>query len=268
MPKPRRSHAGYTLIELLVVLTIVGIISVVGVMMLTGNRGSGSVRLVLDELEGTILNAQKMASASGQDVTVVSQGDWSATTGKPLILAISSSPAQTPSQIIAAGLKDPASFKVGLIYNGSTPVALMPEHSYAGVVTEANRAWWTAALNATSTGAQNQNPTTVEPFLDQSSFQNSAGQSILNDSTFNLFTGNGAADAVANGGTISPGILSISGLSKRFLNTQVVLVVGLRGGQPYAGAPMGILVVLANGATVYKFYNPGVVNGDGLWRKI
>jgi hypothetical protein len=34
------------------------------------------------------------------------------------------------------------------------------------------------------------------------------------------------------------------------------------------GSPMGLIVVLANGATIYKFYNPGVLEGNGKWRKI
>jgi hypothetical protein len=31
---------------------------------------------------------------------------------------------------------------------------------------------------------------------------------------------------------------------------------------------MGLIVVLANGSSIYKFYNPGVLEGDGLWRRI
>jgi hypothetical protein len=31
---------------------------------------------------------------------------------------------------------------------------------------------------------------------------------------------------------------------------------------------MGLIVVLANGASIYKFYNPGVLEGDGKWRRI
>jgi len=38
---------------------------------------------------------------------------------------------------------------------------------------------------------------------------------------------------------------------------------------PMAGGPMGLLVVQGNGATVYKFYNPGILGGgDGTWRRI
>jgi len=35
-----------------------------------------------------------------------------------------------------------------------------------------------------------------------------------------------------------------------------------------AGGAMGLLVVQANGNSIYKFYNPGVLHGDGKWRRI
>jgi len=31
---------------------------------------------------------------------------------------------------------------------------------------------------------------------------------------------------------------------------------------------MGLIVVLANGAEIFKFYNPGVLEGNGQWRRI
>jgi hypothetical protein len=34
------------------------------------------------------------------------------------------------------------------------------------------------------------------------------------------------------------------------------------------GSPMGLIVVLANGSSVYKFYNPGAREGDGQWRRL
>jgi hypothetical protein len=31
---------------------------------------------------------------------------------------------------------------------------------------------------------------------------------------------------------------------------------------------MGLIVVLANGGTIYKFYNPGARDSDGHWRRL
>jgi len=55
-------------------------------------------------------------------------------------------------------------------------------------------------------------------------------------------------------------------LVKRGMKLQVVGTSPSAG--PLPGSPMGILVVQANGATVIKFYNPGVLEGDGQWRKL
>lgn len=254
---------GYSMVELLTVLAIVGILSVIGVSMIVGNRSEASVRAVLDEMEGTLLSAQTLASATGRDVTLASQGDWDATTTTPLILARSTVSPPNPPAIVAAGQTDSASFKLARVYNGSTPTGLAREHASAGIVTAAQSSWWTTSMMAIG-GRSNDDIRTKPPFSDSTS----AFNGILNSSTANLFQG-GAASAISAAATATnAGYLQVSGSSKRFQSTVWIEVVGLRGGAPYPGAPMGLLVVQTNGGGVLKFYNPGVVNGDGHWRRM
>jgi hypothetical protein len=74
-----------------------------------------------------------------------------------------------------------------------------------------------------------------------------------------------------NNGNLFRGPLNqvvISGSNKRFTAGFSILVVGTSGGIALPGGAMGVLVVQNNGASVYKFYNSGVKNGDGRWRRI
>jgi prepilin-type N-terminal cleavage/methylation domain-containing protein len=254
----RRPANGYSLIELLVILSIVGILAVAGATLLQGNRVSGSVRTVMDDLEGTLMAGQKLAAATGQDVMMATQGEWQASS-TPLILAMNSTVGVTPAQVVAAGVTDPASFKVG-VQNGG---GLVREHLHAGVATAAHQqTWWATAAQATPSGRQNEDPASIEPFKSTQAFKD-----LLGNTGNNLFQGVSAASDFSKGSQ-TPGTLVVSGTSKRFMSGRIILVVGLRGGFSFPGAPMGMLVVLANGSTVYKFYNPGAAEGDGRWRKI
>ena len=224
-----KCSAGFSLIELLVVLVIVGALASVGVYTL-GNRSASAVRQVLDELEGTLLSAQKLAVATGQDVLVATQGEWSATT--PLALSFGNATLGGPA-ILLNGQTDPASF---LFTTGGR------EFMSTAVVTATNPGWW---------GTGNTDINTVAPFNDP----NSGFQGLL--TTYpNLFQGGAVASSAR-----------ISGINKRFTTTFWIEVVAFRGGGPVAGGPMGLLVVQANGASIYKFYNPGVASG-GAWRRM
>jgi hypothetical protein len=61
----------------------------------------------------------------------------------------------------------------------------------------------------------------------------------------------------------------INGYTKRFTKTAFIKVVTTNPeGIATPDAPMGLMVMLENGATVFKFYNPGSKNGNGKWRRI
>jgi len=235
-----RPDRGYTLIELLVVLAIVGILAMVGVSMI-GNRPSGSVLTVMNELEGTLMSAQKWAVSSGRDALVVTQGDWGSV-GTTTLLAYGDA-ALGQVTVRDNGLTASESFRVASTVGGG----LRREHMYAGVVAESNAGWWGTA-SAPSVAI-----TSVEPFKTTAGFTG-----LLAQPANNLFQG-GA----------NLGVVRISGANKRFATSFWIQVVPLQNGQPLAGGPLGVMVVLANGAQIYKFYNPGTLNGgNGQWRKV
>ncbi len=230
-----RSVCGYSLIELLVVIVIVGILSIVGVTML-GSKPAGSVRGIMDELEGVLASAHKRAVATGQDVVITTTGDWAV----PNVMTMT---------FTGASAADGFTLAFGTNSSG-TPDKILREHLHGGVVTAAQAGWWTTALGSgTSLDS-------VEPFNDANTGFQVAGASILQNSALNLFRGGATA-----------GTVRISGTNKRFTTTVWIEVVGLTNGLPIPGGPMGALVVQANGATIYKFYNPGKSSG-GTWRRI
>jgi len=233
---PGRSR-GYSLIELLLVLVIIGTISVVGVLKLR-SRSAGSVREVMDELEGTLLAAQKSSVATGQDVLLVTQGDWSP--ANPMIMAYGSATLSTAT-ILSNGQTTANSFRLAVNAAGG----LGREHMNAAVVTQANAGWWGTAETGTA------NITSVAPFNDATT----GFQGIL-ASQPNLFQGGTAVSSAR-----------ISGDNKRFTTTFWIQVVGISAGAPVAGGPVGLLVVQGNGASIYKFYNPGASSG-GTWRRM
>jgi len=255
-----RRTQGYSLIEILVVLAIFGILSVVGVSML-GNRQGSSVRSLLDELEGALNNARVLASATGRDVAVETWGTWAA--GAPAVMAYGDSslvpsaaePANrlfnTANDLLASKPANPA---VPFSQTVAVPFHFLPNDPNQSratvVVATVDATSWTTAMKATSSGATNEDITTVVPFQ--------AGQSMAGMVTDanNLFQS--AARWVV-----------VSGTNQRFTSNFIIQIVGT---SPSAGAlpgsPMGLIVVLSNGASIYKFYNPGAREGDGKWRRI
>ncbi|MBP1628587.1 MAG: hypothetical protein H6Q00_3062 [Holophagaceae bacterium] len=235
-----RSIRGYSLIELLVVLAVVSILAVAGATTL-GNRSSGAVRGVLDELEGTLLSAQKRASATGRDVMIATQGNWGG--ASPALLMGYGEATDGSAKILTDALSSSEAFRVAVGSGGG----LRREHLHAGVVTQPNATWW-----ATTRGTSDD--ITGQPPFNQAS---SGFQGVLTADP-NLFQGDE-----------SVGTVRISGANKRFNSTFWIQVVAIASGQPVVGGAMGLLVVQGNGAQVYKFYNPGVRDGgDGKWRKI
>lgn len=242
--------SGYSLIELLVVLAIVAILSIAGVYML-GNRGGNSVRTVMDELEGAIMDAHKYAASSGREVAIVTWGSWDVSGTAPVMQMARGVPSITQDSkaiqgVVTAPPATPTDEQktVAVIFAPSRS----REYMNAGVVVNGS-AWWANAMTKTGSGKTNQDITSVEPLKSNASFI------AANVPANNLFQG--ALNQV-----------TISGSNKRFNNSFIIQVVSTSSGLAVPGGAMGLIVVLSNGATVYRFYNPGVNNGDGQWRRI
>jgi type II secretory pathway pseudopilin PulG len=229
--------------ELLLVLFIVSILAVAGVTMLAP-RQTGAVRGVMDELEGTLVAAQQRATATGRDILIATTGEWSSTS--PFSLAygeatVAGAPVSATT-VLTNGANASETFRVAVNPSGG----LRGEHYHAGLVTVTNKTWWGSAATGST------DITTVDPFKATAPFKG-----LLTD-----------ANNLCQGGT-TPASARISGADKRFQTNFWIGVVSLRNGQPMAGGPLGLLVVTANSGQVYKFYNPGVLNGgNGTWRRI
>lgn len=250
-----RKNRGFSLTELIVVISIIGILSAVGIFMI-GNRQAGAVRALMDELEGSLANAHQAAVASGRDVAIHSWGDWT-TAGNPLFIAHGDA-ALTEAEVLAAAnnLRDSLPVAAGLSQTVAVPFRFRAgDTSYARArIALVGSGDWAAAM-APVDGRVNQSISAVVPF-----------------------SGGGAMEALLDGGAPrdesnlfdgpNPRV-QISGGNKRFNASFVIPVVGtIRNGAPIPGSPMGLIVVLNNGATIYKFYNPGARDGDGQWRRI
>ncbi|MFN7956892.1 MAG: prepilin-type N-terminal cleavage/methylation domain-containing protein [Holophagaceae bacterium] len=252
-PTRRSAPSGYSLIELLVVLAIVAILAIAGVSML-GNRQAGAVRALMDEVEGALTSAHKAAAATGRDVAIVTWGDWS--TATPLILAhgdasLTDEQIQTTANnlllnIAPAAALGPAGQSVAIAFRFQPND---PVQSRARFVAVGSSQWTNVMLP--SDGKTNQALTSVEPF-------NTGPMVGLIADSNNLFTFSSVRRRVV-----------VSGSNKRFTDTLIIPMVGTgsTGGALPAG-PMGMVVVLANGGSIYKFYNPGARDSDGNWRRL
>jgi prepilin-type N-terminal cleavage/methylation domain-containing protein len=255
MSFPARRTQGYSLIEILVVLAIFGILSVVGVSML-GNRRGASVRSLLDEMEGSLETARKAAYATGRDMAIDSWGTWTA--AAPVVMAFGDASLTdnqiqaTANNLLASTAADPT---IPYSQTVAVPFHFMPNdmtHSRACVVVAtADTTSWTTAMTAAASGAVNTDINSVDPFKANDLM---AGMVVSANSFFN----SGAIQRMV-----------ISGSNQRFTGNYIIQVVGTSpSGGALPGSPMGLIVVLANGASIYKFYNPGVLEGDGRWRRI
>ncbi|MBI4911426.1 MAG: prepilin-type N-terminal cleavage/methylation domain-containing protein [Acidobacteria bacterium] len=258
MTRSTPPQRGYSLVELLVVLIIAGILAVVSVQWL-GNRPANAVKSVLDEIEGALAEVQAQAVATGRDTAVVTAGNW--TTASPLFMfkvdgallptadlatvAINLFNGQPPSNGVTPTNQAIAStaglgFRLGV--NPNANQIRERAHQNAGVDV-AFPAWWNAAAPG------NQDLSTIDPFTGVF-----AGALVPGNALFH-------SDGSRN-------FALVSGTNKRWSTTFLIPVVSISNGLPVPGGPMGLIYVQANGATVYKFYNPGSRNGDGQWRRI
>ena len=263
----RIRQAAFTMVELLVIIAIVAILVVVG-MAMTGNRQSGAVRSMLDELEGAISAAHQSAVATGRDIALVSWGEWSK--DKPLRIAYGDALTKTddaPSTLkptdfpaivekIIAGTQDASKSEEQTVtlafhvsYSGGSHYPTDAIQKRARIIVSGQENDWNTAMGDPPDNTQD--ITGVPPFDDamKGDLKEANNFCVREISDINQVT--------------------IYGSTKRFDKTVFIkIITTTASGAVMKKAPMGLLVLRENSASVYKFYNPGKENGDGKWRRI
>jgi len=233
---PRR-RSGYSLIELVTVLAIVGVLAMVGGYMMLGDRRSTSVRTVMDQVEGVLMQAQKSAMASGQDITIAVNGTWNAP-GTPALFGTVpftldarpfQSPTSAPNAYTGARVGSDSERFVSLFSQHER------DHMHAGVATGDAGNGLAATLAS------------VNPFTDVT---DTSFLSALNN---HLCTGGQNA-------------IVVNGVTHRFTTGFSIVVVALNfQGLPDASSAVGVLVVPRNSANVFRFYKRA---GATTWMRI
>jgi type II secretory pathway pseudopilin PulG len=242
----------------MLVLSIVGILSAVGVSQLAP-RSASAVRTLMDEVEGALGNAHRAAAATGRDTAIVTWGTWAEGT---LRLAHGDATlSDADIQMLAAGTA-PSGSALSAAQRSSVATAfrcLPGDRAQAGArIVALGSGQWGNAMQAFN-GRQNVKITDVQPFADASSAGGATG--LMNGL---VVDGNRLFPEAAD-----PHRVVVNGSSKRFMSSFIIPIVGTTSsGGAVPGAPMGLIVVLDNGASIFKFYNPGARDGDGAWRRI
>lgn len=247
------AQQGYSMIEMLVVVAIIAILAVAGISSIS-SRPTLAVRATLDELEGVVMGAQKLATARGADVFLVADGVWDPKAANFFVMGydvakpVDAGPAATVQRIIDNS-RNPAAAAVGSLPEGSfrlsfnaTSQAVAREHINVGIVVAGSN-WYTTALG-TAPDLTAVAPGNVDPIKT----------ALL------------PANNLCQGGV--SGVAIVSGQNKRWIRDFHISVAGLRGGMAVPGSAVGIIVVPANSATTYKFLNLGNKDNDGTWRRM
>jgi type II secretory pathway pseudopilin PulG len=220
-------------------MAIVGILAIVGVTML-GDRKANSVRSLMDQIEGVLMNAQSTAVSSSMDIYVSSTGQW--TDGTLILDGRAFNAANPPAPLVPADWKAGNDTKrLGSQAECFRSLYLSPsnkEHQLAGV--DCGNGWYATARGSAS------DLKTVVPVSTTTDLVDAMGTT--------LFKGTGGDSyAILNGQT------------RRFETGFYIVVVGLAGGAPVAGGPVGVILVPKNSSNVYKFYKP---SGSTTWRRL
>jgi len=243
MARPAGGVRGYTLFELLVVLIIVGILAV-GAVTTIGNKRSGSVRSLLDEVEGTLVGAQQGTGVGLTNVTLLADGTWTSASNRLYLDGRPFDPKYPATDfLVAANVWDPTK-RIGSLADRFISRYTMNarDHLYAGVIT-------TDSEQTTALGGRT--------WLAADAFVAGLPASLKTPLTDALSSTNRLFKGAQN-------TVEINSQTRRFTTGFHVCIVGLAGGFPYPKGSMGVLVVPANSATIYKFY---IREGETTWRR-
>lgn len=231
-------NRGFSMIELLAVLAIVGVLAYYGVAMVRP-RSSDSVRSVMGELEGVLLNAQHTASLSSQDVYIASTGNWTDGTlkidARPMVPTATT--ATPPVADLAPGNAATRLGSTSEIF-ATRYLQNQRDHMYAGIAT--TTAWLTTSLGT----ATNLKDLPLFATTAMAGFRTALGNPLCTGS-FNYVV--------------------LNSISRSFDSGFCIVVVGMRGGQPIPSGPVGIIAVPAGGANIYKYFKP---NGSNTWGRM
>lgn len=238
MNPPEGRDQGYSMIELMLVLAIVAIMALVGTA-LVRPRTNDSVRSVMGEVEGVLLNAQHAAGLSAQDLYVSTNGSWTGGTliidARPMVTTATST--LPPVADLAPGNaatrlgSDSECFRSRYLQNDR-------DHRYAGIDTTG--AWLVTALGS-ATDLKN---TTLMNTAALAGFKTALGAPLCT----------GAFHYVV-----------LNSISRNFVTGFCVVVVGINNGTAVANGPVGIIVAPAGGANLYKYFKP---NGSNTWGRM
>jgi len=226
------------MIELMLVLAIVAIMALVGATLIRP-RTSDSVRSVMGEVEGVLLNAQHAAGLSAQDLYISTDGSWVAGTliidARPLSTTGVSSPPTAaelaPGNATTRFGSPSECFRSRYLQNDT-------DHRYAGIDT--GGAWLATALGS-ATDLKN---TTLMNTAALAGFKTALGAPLC---------------------TGSYNKVVLNSISRNFVDGFCVVVVGLKNGTAVANGPVGILVAPAGSANIYKYFKP---NGSNTWGRM
>jgi hypothetical protein len=238
-------------------MAIVAILAIGGSLVM-GNKQSGAVRSLLDELEGAISNAHQAAAATGCDIALVSWGAWDK--DGPLRIAYGD----------AALVQDDESSDSIKEIGEDILKGIMPSNDESEGASQAKQTVAVPFIYSPTDAVQRRACIVVKgeeskwddvAMGDKEPLQN-LGLALPLDKILrpaNNFCQGGGSD-------IS---VYISGRTKRFSKSAFIQIVGTStNGAPIANGPVGLIVLLENSATVFKFYNPGGEDGGGKWRRL
>lgn len=225
---------GYSVIELLVVLFIIGILALVGIGQI-GDRRASSVRTLVNQVDGILMQAQKASMSTGRDIMLSVNGTWT-TVGEPSLAG--SSPLVIDGRPFDPAILAPVATSPRIGSDADRFVSRYSQkakdHLYAAVATNADANDAVADLAA------------LPPFSTNADFL----------AAFNNRLSTGDAKNVI-----------VSGNTKRFLEGFSIAIVSIEGGtgNVWSSGPMALIVVPANSAATHRFYKAADGNG---WRRI